>query len=129
MNREFLEQYGIGQEAMEAILAESEREAEAHARQMQELRFDHALNTAIAEMHGRSAVAIRAMLDLDSLKAGGDIQAALEALKKENGYLFEEPVAGAYSAGAGTGCFRRGYSREEIGRMSMAEYKAYRQGR
>lgn len=134
MNREFLENLNIGQEAVEAILTQAGVEEESHARQMAQLRFDHALDRAIGEKKGRSNAAIRALLDLEGLMGSEEqetaIAAALDDLKKNSGFLFEgETVAPAYAAGTGSGRIHRDYSQEEIGKMSMAEYRAYRNGR
>lgn len=55
--------------------------------------FDSAINEAIRKASGRNEKAIRALLDLDTLKASKnqeqDITAALDALKKDNDYLFQ----------------------------------------
>ncbi len=59
-----------------------------------EIQFDSRLETAILSKHGRSAKAIKAMLDVDTLRKSqnqdSDITAALEALAKDNSYMFEE---------------------------------------
>lgn len=56
--------------------------------------FDTAMKEAIRTASGRSDKAIMALLDLDTLKASknqeADIKAALDNLKKENGYLFQD---------------------------------------
>lgn len=56
--------------------------------------FDAAMKEAIRAASGRSEKAIMALLDTDTLKAsknqGADIKAALENLKKDNGYLFQD---------------------------------------
>lgn len=72
-----------------------------------DMAFDHALEKAITGANGRNAKAIAALLDVPTLKASknqeADIKAALESLKKENGYLFEsgEKVP-PYAGGTGT---------------------------
>ena len=66
------------------------------------MAFDGRIKDAIAAAKGRNAKAISALLDVDALRASknqeADIKAALEAVKKDNGYLFETetppPVAG-----------------------------------
>ena len=67
--------------------------------------FDHALDTAIGKAGGRSAKAIRAMLDMTALKESEDLphamEEALETLKKESGYLFETAVPPLYAWGTG----------------------------
>ena len=57
------------------------------------MAFDGRIKDAITAAKGRNAKAIAALLDVDALRASknqeADIRAALEALKKDNGYLFE----------------------------------------
>ncbi len=83
-----------------------EKEAE-HKAQLADLAFDGALKDAITAARGRNDKAIRALLDVDALKASknqeADIKTALEALKKESGYLFETGEAPPpYAANTGT---------------------------
>ena len=73
-----------------------------------DMAFDHALEAAITGAKGKSAKAIRALLDVDTLKGSknqeADIKAALEGLKKDSGYLFDDGrVPPPYSGGTGTG--------------------------
>ena len=80
----------------------------AHQTELANMAFDRALEDAITGAKGRNAKAIKALLDVDTLKGSknqeADIKAALEGLKKESGYLFEEAgTPPPYSAGAGTG--------------------------
>jgi len=86
-------------------LADKETE---HQAKLAELEFDGALKDAITAAHGRSVKAIRAELDVDTLRTSknreADIKAALEGLKKSSGYLFEtEETPPPYAAGTGTG--------------------------
>jgi len=57
-------------------------------------QFENALDLAITGKKGKSVKAVKALLDVDALKASknqrDDIDAALEALKKDDGYLFDE---------------------------------------
>lgn len=81
---------------------------EKHARELRDRDFDAALSAAIAKKKGRSSKAIRALLDVDSLKQSKDtekdIGAALDALEKSDSYLFEAAASSApFSAGTGTG--------------------------
>ena len=63
-----------------------------------DMEFDAVLETAISASGAKNAKAVRALLDLDALKASknrdGDIKAALESVKGENDYLFmsDEPI-------------------------------------
>ena len=65
-----------------------------HKQEMEDLAFDSLLKEAIQTAKGRNDKAIRALLEVDTLKASKnqteDIKTALESLKKDNGYLFED---------------------------------------
>ena len=81
---------------------------ENHQKELEGIKFQGVLDNAIAAAKGKNAKAITALLDVEALRGSEDqqkaINAALEDLKKENGYLFEEAQkAPPYSAGAGTG--------------------------
>lgn len=78
-----------------------------HQKQMDEMAFDGALKDAITEARGRSVKAVRAMLDLDALRTSknqtADIKAALDGLKKDSAYLFEDPsTPPPYATNTGT---------------------------
>lgn len=107
---------------------------DAHKAEMAKVAFNHSLETAITAAGGRSAKAIAALLDVESLRGSknqeADIKAALEVLKKDSGYLFgTDEVPPPYSAGTGSAGVGQQYTQEQIGNMSMAEYRAYRQGK
>ena len=79
-----------------------------HNQKMADMAFDHALESAITGAKGKSVKAIRAMLDVDTLKGSknqeADIKAALESLKKDSGYLFDDgQIPPPYAGGTGTG--------------------------
>ncbi len=63
-----------------------------------DMQFGTALESAITSAGGRNAKAVKALLDVDALKASknqeADIKAAIEACQKDNGYLFgaAEPI-------------------------------------
>lgn len=69
--------------------------------------FDDSLNSAITAAGGKNAKAIRAMLDVDALKASkdqtADIKAAIDAVKKSDAYMFgsNEPHKNAVGATGG----------------------------
>ena len=58
------------------------------------IAFEGRVKEAITGAKGRNAKAVMALLDLDALKGSknqeADIKSALEGLKKDNGYLFED---------------------------------------
>ncbi len=75
--------------------------------QVADLKFNVAVEAAIRAAGGRNEKAVMAMLDVDTLKASKnqdkDIQAAIEAVKKENDYLFvpDKPVPKVVSSTPG----------------------------
>lgn len=71
------------------------------------MAFDGKIKDAITAAGGRSAKAIAALLDLDTLRASknqdADIKTALEGLKKGSGYLFDDgQLPPPYAPGTGT---------------------------
>lgn len=78
-----------------------------HQAKLADLAFDSTLKDAVRAARGRNDKAIRALLDVDALKASknqsADIKAALEGLKRDSGYLFEpDETPPPYAAGTGT---------------------------
>lgn len=86
-----------------------EDKEKAHQQELADLTFNGELKDAITAAKGRNAAAIIGALGpekVDALKASknqtSDIKAALEALKKDSGYLFEtDEVPPPYAAGTG----------------------------
>lgn len=79
-----------------------------HQNKLAEMAFDHALERAITGANGRNTKAITALLDVPTLRASknqeADIKAALDGLKKDNSYLFDDGAKPPpYAAGTGTG--------------------------
>lgn len=83
---------GVRREA-EEWKAKAEQAEKDAAAQVAAVRFDARLDTAITKARGRSTKAIKALLDVDTLRASKDpdkdIGAALEQLAKESDYLFD----------------------------------------
>lgn len=72
------------------------------------MAFDSKVKDAITAAKGKNAKAIAALLEMDTLRQSknqdADIKTALENLKKDSGYLFEEEgTPPPYAAGTGTG--------------------------
>lgn len=71
------------------------------------VQFEHELENAIRDSKARNVTAVKALLDIDSLKdsknRSDDIKQALEATKEANDYLFEtnQPSGTGGSLGAG----------------------------
>lgn len=85
---------------------------EDHKTELDNRDFDAAIKAAVTAAKGRNEKAIRALLDVDTLKGSkdraADITKAVEALKKDNDYLFETEDAPGYAPGTGSG--KGGYS-------------------
>lgn len=101
-----------------------EQEA-AYKKEQEERDFNETLSSLISEAKGRNTKAITALLDMESLRSSKnrdkDIKAALDAMRTENSYLFEDNggqamfTAPKSKGGAGGGTM----TREEI--MSISD--------
>ncbi len=102
-----------------------------HQKQMADMAFNSALKDAITAAKGRSSGAIIGALGAEKVAAlkesknqTTDIQAALEDLKKDSGYLFEsEPTPPPYAAGTGTRSFAGKYDAETAAIRAAAGLK------
>ncbi|MBO5130312.1 MAG: phage scaffolding protein [Oscillospiraceae bacterium] len=79
-----------------------------HQKEAEERDFNEALSAAISEAKGRNTKAIMANLDLEKLRGSKnrdkDIKNALDSLRTESGYLFEDNGGKAkFSAPSGNG--------------------------
>ena len=88
--------------------ADYDKAVSDHQSELDGIKFQSVLDTAITAAKGRNAKAITALLDVETLRGSEDqqkaIDAALEAMKEENGYLFDgEGTPPPYSPGTGTG--------------------------
>ena len=92
---------------------------------LDDIAFDGVVKEIITKAGGRSEKAIRALLDLESLKASknreADVQTAVDNLKKENDYLFgDEPTPPPYAGGTG-----KTKTPQELSKMSYSEISEY----
>lgn len=130
MKREFLQNLKVGElfltkDVIDAIMAENGKDIEsakaagnaweekynqaeqAHRQEVEDLRFQSALDAAVHQQGGRNAKAIAALLDLDAIRGSEDLpkalSSALEEMKKEHDYLFTAPqTPPMYAGGTGT---------------------------
>lgn len=67
---------------------------ETHRREAEDREFNSVLETAISDAKGKNAKAIMALLDIEKLRSSKnrdkDIKSALDDMRKESGYLFED---------------------------------------
>ena len=104
----------------------------AFEKQLADRDFDDLINGEIRSSKAKNVKAVRALLDLDAIRASknqkDDIAAALQKTKEENGYLFEsdEPIDNGTFVG-GTSQNPKVRTLEEIDKMSFDEYRKYRQ--
>ena len=65
-----------------------------HKKEQEEREFNESLSSAITEAKGRNPKAIAALLDVEKLRGSknqqADIKTAIDALRTESGYLFED---------------------------------------
>lgn len=75
--------------------ANFEKAQEESKKQLEALRYEHALEGALTSAKARNVKAVKALLEADKIKINKDgsfsgLSEQLDALKKDNGYLFEE---------------------------------------
>ena len=66
----------------------------AHKKEQEDREFKSVLEAAITDANGKNAKAIMALMDLDNLRGSKiqekEIKAALDAMRNESGYLFDD---------------------------------------
>ena len=118
MEKEFLQNLTVGEsplpeEVIDAILGQHEKamaeSAAAHEQAISRLRLSSAVEMSVSRAGGRNLKAISALLDMEALSQSKDVPAAVEAavqkLKKDNGYLFDAPTPPPYAKNTGTAPF------------------------
>lgn len=148
MKREFLENLKIGEQALpkeiiDVIMEENGKDIEGmqktakeweakynkaisdHATEMDTLDLDSVVKDVIRAAGGRNEKAVRALMDMEALRASKkrreDAEAAVKALKDatETRFLFgEDQTPPPYSAGTGSNG-NRAYSAEDSLRAAM----------
>ena len=90
------------------------------------MAFDGRIKDAITGAKGKNAKAIAALLDMDALKASknqeADIKAALDTLKKDNGYLFDDAsTPPPYASGTGRSKLLDSVTKESFAKLGYRE--------
>ena len=100
----------------------------AHQKEQEDREFNETIASAILEAKGKNEKAIRALLDTEALRGSknqqADNKAALDNLRTESGYLFEDNGGKPAFSGGGSDPQRGGS--QSLEKMSMAEYIAAR---
>jgi calcineurin-like phosphoesterase family protein len=100
-----------------------------YKRQQEDREFSSALENAISEAKGKNSKAIMALLDTEKLRCSRnmekDIKSAIEAVRTESGYLFEDN-GGKPHFSAPNGAGSPSGTSKPLGTLSMAEYIAAR---
>lgn len=104
----------------------SEKEKE-YQQKIADMEFNSVLDGAISSSGAKNAKAVKALLDLDSLKASknqaDDISKALEAVKTDNDYMFEskEPIKNPVRETNNPDITKSGITKESFAKMGYAE--------
>lgn len=107
----------------------------AYKKEQEEREFNEALSSAITEAKGKSVNAILGELGAEKIAAlktsknqQADIKAALDSLRTESGYLFDDEGGKAKFTGGKSGGGDPG-GKPDLGKMSMADYIAARKNK
>ena len=111
--------------ALTGQLADKDKQWQA---KLDGMAFDGRIKEAITAAKGRSSKAIIGELGADKLNElrnsknqEADIKAALETLKKENGYLFDDDPPARYASGTGTQQMTGAVTKESFAKMGYRE--------
>ena len=127
MQKDFIDSLGLDDQTAQQILEAHQQVVQDYEQRIRSLRIQSAVEQAVTAAGGRNLTAIRALLDESAFGEDpvADAKAAVAAVKRENPYLF----AAAAVTAPGTGGFTPpAYSQEELGKLSLAEYRRYRKG-
>lgn len=109
-----------------------EEQEAAYKKEQEEREFNDTLSSLISEAKGRNPKAITALLDVETLRASKnrdeDIKTALDTMRTENGYLFEDNGGNAMFTG-GKKDGDPGAGKKDLGKMTMADYIAARKNK
>ena len=117
---------------IETLTGDLASQKAAFEQQIADRDFDDLINGEIRSSKAKNIKAVRALLDLDSIRASknqkDDIAAALKKAKEENDYMFEseEPIDNPNFVGKSSGKAAK-KTIEDISKMPYDEYKEYRQ--
>lgn len=93
------------QKRIEELEQQLEQMQQQHEVEKRQLQFQAMLSMEIYKVRGRNEKAISALLDMEQLQNSQqpqqDIAEALQQLKEENGYLFEEQTPAMYAMETG----------------------------
>jgi hypothetical protein len=100
----------------------------AYKKEQEDREFNELVEASIADAKGKNAKAIIALLDTEKLRTSknqkADVTSALEALRTESGYLFDDNGGNPkFADKKGPGDPN---AKPEMGKMTMAEYIAAR---
>jgi len=127
--KEFLDNLVSDAAVAEAILQEHQRIVTDYEQRIRAMGIDSAVRQAVTAAGGRNLTAIRALMDeaaLDAQDAEAAARQAVAKIKRENPYLFAD--AQVTAPGTGTGSPAGDYTMDELGKLSLAEYRRYRKG-
>ena len=130
MDKEFLEQVMGSEDPVSAILQAHQRVVADYESRIRTMAVDNAMDAAVRAAGGHNAKAIRALVDESAFADCQDLNAAaaqaVAAVKKDSPYLFRLPQV--YAPGTGAATPRGDYTMEELGKLSLADYRRYRKG-
>ena len=86
-----------GDDAVKAAVKAKEDElTAAHQKEIDSIKKDYAMDTAILKAHGKNAKAIKALIDPEK-----DLDKEIERLQKDEAYLFDSDVPGGTGKNGG----------------------------
>ncbi len=107
---------------IDALTADLAKKDSEYKTKIADMEFNAVLDAAVSGSKAKNAKAVRALLDVDSIKASknqsDDIKAAIEKVKSENDFLFygtSVPGGGGNPPGADTGITKEAFAKMGYG--------------
>ena len=118
------------QKQIEDLQKENKEKDEAHAKEIQQMKLDTAIDTAISGANGKNAKAIKALLNLEGAELAEDgtvkgLSDQLAALQKSDSYLFDSKQKNIKGAKPGEGGKEDPDGKVDFSKMTYSETLAY----
>lgn len=116
---------------IETLQAQNAEQLKAHTAEIARLKLDNAVEAALTAAGAKNNKAVRSLIDAGKLKLSEDgsldgLKEQLEAIRKSDGYLFEDKSAKAPTLkGFTPAASADGVPAADIGKMTYSELSAY----
>lgn len=116
------------QAEIDRLQGENKTASEKFEKQVADMKFDYALERALAGAKARNVKAVKALIDAEKLKLDGDqitgLSEQLEQIKKDSGYLFDDAPSIPKLVDGTPGTSAK-ITKDDLSKMTYTELDAY----